>query len=89
MATKGACHPCHIGVNIEHAFVVMTEDPYVGGSQRFGNPGSLDPASQFMLYKFFTAESGNNMVRDIIPIEYICNFRHAAGLTVCEPFCRH
>ncbi len=79
----------HIGIDVEHSRVVVTQYPQAIGAHHAGHAGSGDPLGDRRFRGGLPQVPGDQVVIDTRPLEDAGDFRDAARLAVSKPLSRH
>ena len=90
MPPKTAKLACRISVDIQHAIVIVPQQPKPIVSHDMGNVSSLDPVIDFCPCGISRFQCARHLMKgNPSSVEGICNLRNGTGRAVSQPFTGH
>ena len=79
-----------VGIDVEHAAVVVAHHAEAVVLHRVGDAGGGDPVGHFVPARGIVAQHAGHLVeRDAGPVEDVGDFRHRAGRAIRQPLAGH
>ena len=90
MPTKTAKLACRISIDIQHAIVIVPQQPKPIVSHDLGNASRLDPVIDLFPNGILIFQCARHLMKgNPGPVEGICNLRNGTGRAVSQPFTGH
>ena len=90
MSAEGGALQGEVGVDVEHAAVIVAHDAEAVVLHRMGDLGGSEPLLDFVPRRGVVFQHAGNLEEgDIAAAEYVGDFGYGAGLAPCQPFSGH